>query len=206
MPIAKASVSSFFTTPGGTVVIGSGNKLTDSATLSGGYNPTGTITFKLYAPDGTTVVDTETATVNNGNGTYSTPNGYLPTATGTYQWVASYGGDSNNNLVSSNNGDEPETVSPAQPTLTTQASGDVALGTIATTISDTADLEGAYNPTGSITFTLTLDGNSVAGSTQTDQVSGNGPYTRTATRCPPRARWRGPTCGTPCTPVAMAII
>ena len=53
--------------------------LKDSATLAGGYNETGIITFTLYAPDGTTVVDTETATVY-GNGTYSTPTGYtLPT-------------------------------------------------------------------------------------------------------------------------------
>jgi uncharacterized repeat protein (TIGR01451 family) len=97
------------TTPGGIVVIGSGAKLTDSATLSGGYGPTGTITFTLYAPDGTTVVDTETATVS-GSGTYTTPTGYLPSAPGTYQWVASYGDDTNNNGVSNNQGDEPETV------------------------------------------------------------------------------------------------
>ena len=74
--------------------------LTDSAKLSSGYFPTGTITFDLYAPDGTTVVDTETVTVS-GNGTYTTPTGYtLPTTgtvTGTYQWVASYSGDGNNN-------------------------------------------------------------------------------------------------------------
>ena len=73
--------------------------LTDSATLAGGYNPTGTINFTLYDPDGTTVVDTETVSVS-GNGSYSTPTGYtLPTTgtvTGTYQWVASYSGDGNN--------------------------------------------------------------------------------------------------------------
>ena len=31
------------------------------------------------------------------------------------------------------------------------------------TLSDTADLEGAYYPTGSITFTLTLNGSAVPG-------------------------------------------
>ena len=88
------------TTPGGSVLLGSGAKLTDSATLSGGNNPTGTITFTLYAPGDTTVVDTETATVN-GNGSYSTPTGFLPSAVGTYAWDASYSGDANNNPVSS---------------------------------------------------------------------------------------------------------
>ena len=79
--------------------------LEDTAVLSGGYYPTGTITFTLYtraAP----LVDTETVTVS-GNGTYTTPTGYtLPTTgtvTGTYQWDASYSGDTNNNAVSDNN-------------------------------------------------------------------------------------------------------
>jgi len=69
------------TIPGGTIVVGSGAPLTDSATLSGGYSPSCTITFTLYGPDGTTVVDTETVTVN-GNGTYSTPPATCPAPRG----------------------------------------------------------------------------------------------------------------------------
>src|SRR5207237_1385586 len=71
--------------------------LKDTAVLSGGYSPTGTITFKLVYNNA--VVDTETVTIS-GNGTYMTPTGYtLPTnaaVTGTYQWNAYYNGDSNN--------------------------------------------------------------------------------------------------------------
>ena len=74
--------------------------LKDSATLSGGYHETGTVTFTLYR--GSTLVDTESAAVS-GNGTYATPTGYtLPTTgtvTGTYQWDASYNGDTNNNAA-----------------------------------------------------------------------------------------------------------
>ena len=44
------------TVAGGTVVIGSGTKLTDTAVLSGGFNPTGTITFTLYSPSNVAVV------------------------------------------------------------------------------------------------------------------------------------------------------
>src|SRR5207249_360117 len=135
------------TTPGGTVVVGSGAKLTDTAVLSGGYNPTGTITCKLYAPDGTTVVDTETAAVS-GNGTYSTPGGYLPTAIGTYQWVASYGGDANNKPVDSVKGDEPEAVIPATPAINTTPGGTVVIGSGAL-LTDSATLSGGYSsPTG----------------------------------------------------------
>jgi hypothetical protein len=94
------------TTPPAPVVIGTGTKMTVSATLAGGNAETGKITFTLYNPSGT-LVDTETATVN-GNGTYTTPTGYLPTVPGTYQWVASYGGDSHNSPVATTKGATPE--------------------------------------------------------------------------------------------------
>jgi len=113
-PAASPASPTISTTPGGTVELGTGTKLTDSATLTGGANPTGTITFTLTAPNGSTV-DTEAATVS-GNGTYNTPNGYLPSAAGTYQWVASYGGDSNNNPVATISGAGPEIVNPISPT------------------------------------------------------------------------------------------
>src|SRR5207344_3124061 len=63
--------------------------LKDAAHLVNGFNPTGTITFRLF--QGITLLETETVTVN-GNGIYTTPTGFtLPTtstATGTYQWNA----------------------------------------------------------------------------------------------------------------------
>ena len=45
------------------------------------------------------MLDTQTATVN-GNGIYTTPAGFVPSAVGTYLWSAAYSGDSNNNPVS----------------------------------------------------------------------------------------------------------
>src|SRR5262249_52702467 len=140
------------TTPGSTVTVGTGDRLTDSATLSGGFNPTGTITFTLFAPNSNTGVDTETVTVN-GNGTYTTPNGFLPTGTGTYEWVASYSGDANNNPVASPKGDEPEIVIPTGPAITTIPGPTVVLGSGAR-LTDSALLSGGFNPTGTITFTL----------------------------------------------------
>src|SRR5206468_1461665 len=38
------------TVPSAPVLAGSGAKLNDSATLKGGYNPTGNVTFFLFAP------------------------------------------------------------------------------------------------------------------------------------------------------------
>src|SRR5262249_48133510 len=108
------------TVPGAMVTIGSGAKLNDSATLSSGYNPGGSITFYLFAPGVTpngpysNNVYSNTV-VGGGNGTYSTrtgtnPGGYTPTVIGTYQWVAVYSGDSNNKGATDGFGSEPETV------------------------------------------------------------------------------------------------
>ena len=83
-------------TAGPPVVLGTGVKLTASANLAGGFGAlTGTITFTLFAPSGV-IVDTEAVPVN-GDGRYQTPHGYLPRVKGTYQWVASYSGDADNN-------------------------------------------------------------------------------------------------------------
>ena len=76
--------------------------LKDTASVVGGNNPTGTITFTLVGPLGG-IVDTETANVS-GDGSYTTSTGYtLPTSgtvAGTYQWDASYSGDTNNTSAS----------------------------------------------------------------------------------------------------------
>ena len=72
--VDKAS-STLSTTPTPTLVpLGTATCLTDTATLSGGFKETGTITFTLYSPSGT-LLDTETVTVN-GDGSYTTPKGY----------------------------------------------------------------------------------------------------------------------------------
>ena len=155
--------------------------LTDSATLTGGFSPAGTITFTLLHNGGTTPVDTETVTVA-GNGTYNTPTGFtLPTSgtvTGTYQWDATYSGDTNNSAVSDDNAvDEQVTVSAGDPTLTTTpAPATVTLGTTAVTLTDSATLAGGYAPTGTITFTLLHDGGTTPVDTETVTVSGNGTY------------------------------
>jgi uncharacterized repeat protein (TIGR01451 family) len=146
--------------------------LSDTATLSGGSNPTGTITFTLTGPGGS-IFDTETV-VANGNGTYATPTGFtLPTAgtvTGTYSWNATYSGDPNNNGVSAS--PEPTVVSPASPGLSTTASPG---GVAGTTLTDIAHLSGGYFPTGTIIFMLTAPSGTTV-DTEAVAVNGNGDY------------------------------
>jgi hypothetical protein len=86
-----------------------GTSIRDKATLSGGNNPTGTVTFNLYNnPNGTgTPLFTDTETLSAGTATSA---GYTATATGTDYWVATYNGDSSNNAVTSGTATEPVTI------------------------------------------------------------------------------------------------
>jgi autotransporter-associated beta strand protein len=78
-----------------------GGKITDTATLAAGLNPTGTVTFNLFGPNNATCggapVFTSTKPVN-GNGNYPSAS-FTPTSTGVYRWVASYSGDANNKAI-----------------------------------------------------------------------------------------------------------
>jgi hypothetical protein len=167
------------------IVLGSGS-LTDVATLSGASaNATGTITFRLYGPDDATCatsITSSTATVS-GNGNYTSA-AFTPTAAGTYRWIANYGGDANNNPTANgcNEANESVVVSPRSPTLTTQASAPMVLGS--GSLTDVATLSGASaNATGTITFNLYGPNDETCASSidsSTATVSGNGSYTSAA--------------------------
>jgi hypothetical protein len=167
------------TQAGGTVSLDPGTDsatISDSATLSGGANPQGTITFTVSGPGGPIASCTQTVPVN-GNGTYG-PATCIVTHAGTYTWSATYTSSNANNTNASDNGqNESEVVGPANPTLTTQAGATVQLDLSGhATISDTATLSGGANPQGSITFTVSGPGGPIASCTQTVPVNGNGTY------------------------------
>jgi uncharacterized repeat protein (TIGR01451 family) len=77
--------------------------ISDRATLSGGINPTGTITFFVFGPDDSTCGSSPafSSAVNvTGNGQYNSGS-FFPTAPGTYYFVANYSGDDNNKGIAS---------------------------------------------------------------------------------------------------------
>jgi hypothetical protein len=165
----------------GPVIVG--NPIHDVATLSGGFNPTGSITFKLYpsladCQAGSNVLYSNSVTVN-GNGDYNSGN-FTPTAVGTYYWTAAYSGDGNNQAASTACGDanEASVVNPPQTAISTNAISPVTIGD---PIFDIATLSGGFNPTGSITFHLYPSlADCQAGTNQsytnTVTVNGNGDY------------------------------
>ena len=147
-PSATKYFLSLTTNPGGSVVIGGGTPLSDSATLAGGDNPGGTITFYLMAPGSTSgtplssAVYTDAVNVS-GDNTYSTSSG---TSTGTpcrrrrartSGWRSTAATPTTPRTPAAF-GNEPETVSPAAPTINTTpgmipgSSGGVVAGEFAT--------------------------------------------------------------------------
>ncbi len=161
-----------------------GTTLNDIANLSGGFNPTGTITFKLYNPSDETCSGTPAFTQTiavNGNGAYNTTSSFVANAVGTWRWTASYSGDSNNNPASSGCNDEQVTIGNASPALVTMP--DPTSGPESVTLNDTASLSGGFDPTGTITFNLYAPSDSTCSGTpaftQSVAVSGNGSYSTT---------------------------
>ncbi len=128
-----------------------GSPIADMATVSGGNNPTGTVTFNLYnnsTATGTPLF-TDTETLSGGTATSA---GYTPSATGTDYWVATYNGDSNNASVTSGTALEPVIITPATPMINTTQQP--ASATVGSSIADMATVSGGDNPTGTVTFNL----------------------------------------------------
>src|SRR2546422_7077819 len=83
----------------------------DTATLVGGFNPTGSVVFAVFFSNKTctgTPLFTSTM-ILNGNGNYPSQQ-FTPLAPGSYQWETSYDGDFNNLLVATLCGNPNETL------------------------------------------------------------------------------------------------
>ncbi|HEX6488122.1 MAG TPA: LPXTG cell wall anchor domain-containing protein [Candidatus Dormibacteraeota bacterium] len=155
-------------TPANGIVIGTTGTVSDSATLSGGNNPTGTVTFNLYGPTGSgaSAVCNDTDHVlgpftENLNGVSAStgPHDFTPPAIGTYYWTASYSGDTGNSASGpSGCGDAAESISVIQATsatVTNLSSGTVSVGD---QVSDSATVSGVTtNATGTVTFHVFTD-------------------------------------------------
>ena len=116
---AKPAISTSATV-GGQV----GDKVHDVATVTGGFNPTGTVTFKLFdstdpSCDGSPIF-TDTVALDELTDT-ATSGDFTVDHDGTYHWVASYSGDANNESATGACGDQGETttINKFAPDITT---------------------------------------------------------------------------------------
>ena len=184
---AHTSLSSLLSSSG---TISIGGSATDSATLSGGVSPTGTIAFEVFDSSHPLCVGSplfvSTKPVG-GNGVYAS-DAFQPFALGTYFWTAEYSGDANNSPSSTACQAPPETLSvvKASPMLSTTV--DPSSITLPPTppsgspttppASDAATLSEGYSPFGTITFNVftapDCSGTSIFSSSA--PVSGDGTY------------------------------
>lgn len=124
------------------------------AVLNGGSSPTGAITYSLYAAsDSTCSRVLREVTVNvSGDGTYISPP-VAPASAGSYQWVASYSGDANNQSLSGSCNDPTEQSTVAYPAC---VSSHFALGGVPETVKNSLS---AYVPAPGVkSVTFYLDG------------------------------------------------
>jgi hypothetical protein len=164
-PVNVAKATPTISTAQQPATAGIGSSIADQATVSGGYNPTGTVTFELYDnPNATgSPVFTDTKSLSNGS---ATSGGYATSAIATYYWVASYGGDSNNNTAASGSASEPVSVTKATPSVSTTQQPASAL--IGSSIADKATVSGGYQLTGTVTFKLYNNPNATGAALFTD--------------------------------------
>jgi hypothetical protein len=140
-----------------------GTAITDSATVIGD-NPTGNIRFYLFSPQNPTCNFRQTSdnaphgwifmagpiALVNGKASVPPP-GYMTTETGTYRWVADYGGDSNNTEARGECDKEAVTIGKHSDGLTSTPSPGGVTGTV---IWDTVKLSNGMDPGGTVTFSL----------------------------------------------------
>ena len=161
-----------------TVVVG--GTITDQATLSGGFSPSGEVTFKVYPPADTTCtstpLETDSAPIDSG---IATSGDFLTQQAGDFRWTATYEGDANNEAVSlgCNASGQTSSVAKASPGLSATATSTVVVGG---TITDQATLSGGFSPGGELVFRAFGPGDVTCGSAPayeaTVVVGDNGSY------------------------------
>jgi hypothetical protein len=173
--VAKANPSMTGSASSATV----GGTIHDTATLAGGFSPSGEVTFRVYAPSDTscaTPLDTSSAAIAGGE---AVSGDFAPPQAGNFRWTASYPGDANNEPFSlaCNAANQSSTVAKASPGLAGTATSTVVVGG---TITDQVSLGGGFSPSGQIVFRAFGPGDSTCGSAPayeaTVSVSGDGTY------------------------------
>ena len=89
-----------------------GANIFDTATLSGGASPSGTVTFTLYGPGDTACSNVLGTATGNVSGGVAVSGNLVVLTPGTYRWIASYPGDGANYDVASSCGTETVVIYP----------------------------------------------------------------------------------------------
>jgi hypothetical protein len=129
-----------------------GGAIAATAKLTSAFAPTGMITFTLFNPADSSCLGAPAATVTTTVANEGAASGQFATnAVGAYNFVAAYSGDVNNAPARTPCGSASVKIGLDHPTIRTVASASAKEGG---EIADLATLQGAFDPTGTITFTV----------------------------------------------------
>jgi parallel beta-helix repeat protein len=171
MTVVKASPTiSTQASPGNLV----GAPVRDTATLAGGFNPTGNVTFRLFSDAG---CNAEVFSSTKNLPSPVTSDWFTPATAGTYRWIATYNGDANNNTVSGpcNAPNESETLAPfVAPAYTRTITGDF-MGPVTVAAGESVLLNTGARVVGPVTVApggaLTVTGAKITGGLTADNPS-----------------------------------
>ncbi len=143
-----------------------GNSVADTATITGGTTPTGTVTFSVFSGSlcSGTVLTTKTVPLSSGS---AGPFSVIFNGTGTFNWQAVYSGDASNNIATSPCGTETLTVGKASPTISESVSATTII--VGNPANANATVSGGFNPAGAVAFTV-FTGSSCSGSILTSKT------------------------------------
>ncbi len=130
-----------------------GQSIEATATIQEGAIPAGQITFKAFPPgdancSGAAAFSSVVGV--SGNGSYRSA-AFAPSRVGTFRWTAAYSGDPNHAPTTSGCGKVTSIVAQAKPTIAGAVPQRLTVGT---SFRDTAMLQGAYVPGGTVTFRI----------------------------------------------------
>ncbi len=156
-----------------------GTTIHDEATVTGGFSPTGEVTFSVYGPTDTDCsTPLETAAVPL-QGAHATSADFLAQQAGEFRWTVEYEGDANNDAAVLGCGatNQASSVSKASPTLMGVATSAVKVGL---SITDSVTLAEGFGPDGQLVFRAYGPGDQTCATTARYEaevpVSGNGTY------------------------------
>ncbi len=156
-----------------------GTAIHDEATVTGGFSPTGEVTFSVYGPADTSCsTPLKTAAVPLQGG-HATSADFLAQQAGKFRWTAQYEGDANNEAAVLGCGatNQASTVNKASPTLSGTATSAAKVGL---TITDNVNLAEGFAAGGQLVFRAYGPGDPTCGTPAkyeaTVPVSGNDAY------------------------------
>lgn len=128
-----------------------GTAIADNVTISGGFSPTGEVTFSVYGPSDTgcsTPLETDTVPLQGGQ---AESGDFLARQAGEFRWTAEYEGDANNGTAALACGaaNQASTVGKASPTLSGTATSAAKAGL---TITDNVTLSAGFSAGGQLVF------------------------------------------------------